>query len=104
MVPKPNKQLSPPFFELAHNKKTMTDLHAAKAKAAATYDAAADLFDHPANTFWDWFGRNTINKLDLKPGSLVLDVCCGSGASALPAAEQVGETGCVIGLILLINC
>lgn len=69
-------------------------------KAAATYDAAADLFDHPANVFWDRFGRSTINRLDLKPGALVLDVCCGSGASALPAAEAVGDNGYVIGIDL----
>ena len=24
----------------------------AKAKAATTYNAAADFYDHPANTFW----------------------------------------------------
>ena len=78
----------------------MTDLNEAKIKAAATYNSASDLFDHPANTFWDRFGRNTINKLDLKPGDVVLDVCCGSGASALPAAELVGDTGHVIGIDL----
>jgi len=78
----------------------MTNLNEAQTKAAATYNAAADLFDHPINTFWDRFGRNTINRLDLKPGSLVLDVCCGSGASALPAAMQVGTAGQVIGIDL----
>ncbi len=71
----------------------MTDLNEAQTKAAATYNAAADLFDHPINTFWDRFGRNTINRLGLKPGSLVLDVCSGSGASALPAAEKVELPG-----------
>ncbi|TAK61226.1 class I SAM-dependent methyltransferase [Methylobacter sp.] len=76
----------------------MTDLNEAKTKAAAAYNAASDLFDHPANTFWDRFGRNTVNRLDLKPGASVLDVCCGSGASALPAAEQVGHNGHVIGI------
>jgi ubiquinone/menaquinone biosynthesis C-methylase UbiE len=78
----------------------MTDLNEAKAKAAATYNVASDLFDHPANTFWDRFGRNTINRLDLKPGALVLDVCCGSGASALPAAKVVGNAGHVTGIDL----
>ncbi|MGR9087283.1 MAG: class I SAM-dependent methyltransferase [Gammaproteobacteria bacterium] len=78
----------------------MKDLNEAKAKAAAAYNAASDLFDHPANTFWDRFGRNTINRLGLKPGALVLDVCSGSGASALPAAEQVGDAGYVIGIDL----
>jgi ubiquinone/menaquinone biosynthesis C-methylase UbiE len=76
----------------------MTDLNETKAKAAAAYNAASDLFDHPANTFWDRFGRNTINRLDLKSGASVLDVCCGSGASALPAAEQVGHAGHVVGI------
>ncbi len=76
----------------------MSDLNEAKIKAAAAYNAASDLFDHPANTFWDRFGSSTINRLDLKPGASVLDVCCGSGASALPAAEQVGHTGQVIGI------
>lgn len=66
----------------------MKDLNEAKAKTAATYNAASDLFDHPTNTFWDRFGRNTINRLDLKPGASVLDVCYGSGASALPVADQ----------------
>ena len=30
----------------------------------------------------------------------MLDVCCGAGASALPAAEAVGQTGAVIGVDL----
>jgi ubiquinone/menaquinone biosynthesis C-methylase UbiE len=78
----------------------MKELSEAMAKAAATYNAASDLFDNPTNTFWDRFGCNTINRLNLQPGALVLDVCCGSGASALPAAEQIGETGYVIGIDL----
>lgn len=74
-----------------------------KKKAAATYNAAADFFDHPANTFWERYGRNTIKHLHLSPGARVLDVCCGSGASALPAAEVVGPTGLVIGIDLAEN-
>ncbi|NOT86161.1 MAG: class I SAM-dependent methyltransferase [Methylococcaceae bacterium] len=81
----------------------MTDLNTAQTKAAATYNAAADCFDHPVNTFWDRFGRNTVDRLDLKSGAVVLDVCCGSGASALPAAEQVGAAGQVIGIDLAEN-
>ncbi|MGZ3814813.1 MAG: hypothetical protein ACXVA0_23975 [Mucilaginibacter sp.] len=80
----------------------MNDLNEAKTKAAAAYNAASDLFDHPANTFWDRFGRNTINRLDLKPGASVLD---GSGASVLPAAEQVGYAGpCYLASMLQKNC
>jgi ubiquinone/menaquinone biosynthesis C-methylase UbiE len=71
-----------------------------KDKATATYNAAADFYDDPRNSFWDRFGRRTIERLDLQPGARVLDVCCGSGASALPAAEKVGSKGFVLGVDL----
>ena len=37
----------------------------AQAKAAATYNVAADSYDDPANAFWDRFGRRTIDRLQL---------------------------------------
>jgi ubiquinone/menaquinone biosynthesis C-methylase UbiE len=79
---------------------TISDDAAAKARAAATYNAAADHYDDPANAFWERFGRRTIERLSLAPGARVLDVCCGSGASALPAAERVGPAGHVLGVDL----
>ena len=69
----------------------------AKLKAATTYNAAADHFDDGPLAFWDRYGRETIERLRLKPGSIVLDVGCGSGASAIPAAKAVGPHGRVIG-------
>jgi ubiquinone/menaquinone biosynthesis C-methylase UbiE len=72
----------------------------AKIKAAKTYNSAADHFDNPALGFWDVHGRRTIELLALRPGSTVLDVGCGTGASALPAAEVVGPGGRVIGVDL----
>lgn len=75
----------------------------AQKKAAATYNAAADFFDHPANTFWERYGRRTIELLGLSEGERVLDVCCGSGASAIPAAQAVGPMGSVIGVDLAEN-
>jgi ubiquinone/menaquinone biosynthesis C-methylase UbiE len=68
--------------------------------AAHTYNAAADRFDAGPLSFWDRFGRRTVERLDLHAGARVLDVCCGSGASALPAAERVGPSGEVLGLDL----
>jgi len=78
----------------------MKPLAEAQARAAATYDAAADAYDDAANTFWDRFGRRTVHRLGLAAGARVLDVCCGSGASAIPAAEAVGATGSVLGVDL----
>jgi ubiquinone/menaquinone biosynthesis C-methylase UbiE len=72
----------------------------AKLRAAATYNAASDHFDDDPLSFWDRAGRRTVEGLTLPPGSTVLDVACGSGASALPAAEQVGSNGTVIGVDL----
>jgi ubiquinone/menaquinone biosynthesis C-methylase UbiE len=81
----------------------MTTPDEAKARAAATYNAAADFYDDPANAFWHRFGRRTIERLGLPAGAHVLDVCCGSGASALPAAEAVGPGGSVLGIDLAEN-
>ena len=72
----------------------------AQERAAFTYNAAADFFDASPLSFWDYFGRRTIELASLPSGSRVLDVCCGAGASALPAAEAVGPRGNVIGVDL----
>jgi ubiquinone/menaquinone biosynthesis C-methylase UbiE len=78
-------------------------MDSAKTRAASTYNAAADHFDAPPLAFWDRIGRRTLAKLSLSPGAQVLDVCCGSGASAIPAAEIVGPTGRVLGVDLAEN-
>jgi ubiquinone/menaquinone biosynthesis C-methylase UbiE len=75
----------------------------AKRRARATYDAAAESFDDPALSFWDRFGRQTVERLDLPTGATVLDACAGSGASAIPAAQRVGPTGRVLAVDLADN-
>src|SRR5436190_5084888 len=75
----------------------------AKQKAAATYNAASDFYDHPVNSFWERYGRNTVARLGIGSGAQILDVCCGSGASAIPAAEAVGPQGFVLGIDLADN-
>lgn len=78
----------------------MNNLKEAKTKTALAYNAAADLFDHPVSSFWHYFGRQTVERIKLRPGERVLDVCSGSGGSALPAAEIVGLNGQVIAVDL----
>ena len=72
----------------------------AQSRAAFAYNAAADFYDASPLSFWNYFGRRTIELLSLPIGSRVLDVCCGAGASALPAAQVVGQAGKVMGIDL----
>jgi 2-polyprenyl-3-methyl-5-hydroxy-6-metoxy-1,4-benzoquinol methylase len=72
----------------------------AKLRAATTYNAASDHFDDEPLGFWKRYGERTIERLALRSGARVLDVGCGTGASALPAADRVGPTGRVIGVDL----
>lgn len=72
----------------------------AKVTVAATHNAAADHFDAGPLAFRDRYGRRTVERLHLAPGARVLDVGCGSGASAIPAAQSVGAGGRVIGVDL----
>jgi ubiquinone/menaquinone biosynthesis C-methylase UbiE len=74
-----------------------------KARTASVFNTAADNFDHSALGFWDYFGSKTVDQLSLQTGAQVLDVCCGSGASAIPAAEAVGPSGLVVGIDLADN-
>ncbi len=71
-----------------------------KMKAAAAYNAAADHFDDEALGLWAKYGGRTVERLALQPGATVLDVGCGTGASAIPAAEQIGPEGKVIAVDL----
>jgi ubiquinone/menaquinone biosynthesis C-methylase UbiE len=59
----------------------------ATTQAKTIFNSAADYFDAPAMSFWGRFGQRTIEHLQLQPGNKVLDVCCGSGASTIPAAN-----------------
>jgi ubiquinone/menaquinone biosynthesis C-methylase UbiE len=75
----------------------------AKVRAASTYNAAADFFDAPALSFWNRIGQRTVERMSLKHGACVLDACCGSGASAIPAAKAVRPNGRLLGVDLAEN-
>jgi SAM-dependent methyltransferase len=71
-----------------------------RAATAATYDAASDHYDAEPLSFWVRYGERTVDRLGLSAGASVLGVCCGSGASAVPAAEHVGPGGRVLAVDL----
>jgi ubiquinone/menaquinone biosynthesis C-methylase UbiE len=70
----------------------------ASLKSATVYNAAADHFDAEPLAFWSRHGQKTIDLLSLRAGDSVLDVGCGTGTSALPAAETVGAEGRVVAI------
>jgi ubiquinone/menaquinone biosynthesis C-methylase UbiE len=88
------------FGDMSEDSPMEKIIEPAKLKAATTYNAAADHFDDGPLAFWDRYGRGTIERLRLKSGSVVLDVGCGSGASAIPAGKVVGPHGHIIGVDL----
>jgi ubiquinone/menaquinone biosynthesis C-methylase UbiE len=67
-------------------------------RAARAYGAAADHYGSASLSFWDRFGAATVARLPLAAGDSVLDLCCGAGASAIPAARAVGPAGRVLGI------
>jgi ubiquinone/menaquinone biosynthesis C-methylase UbiE len=67
-------------------------------RAARVYGAAADHYDLGSLSFWDRFGAATIKRLAVPAGSSVLDLCCGAGASAIPAAHSAGPAGRVLAI------
>lgn len=64
-------------------------------KTRQAFDAAAANFTALGKYLWDPIGAATAAVADPKPGQRVLDACCGAGASAIPAARQVGLHGAV---------
>ena len=61
-------------------------------RSAATYDTVIPFFAR--------FGERLVEHAGVGPGDRVLDLACGLGASALPAASRVGSQGVVVGVDL----
>ncbi|MBO3751427.1 methyltransferase domain-containing protein [Streptosporangiaceae bacterium NEAU-GS5] len=59
------------------------------------FDRADAEFAMLAPHLWDPIGRATVDVADVGPGERVLDICCGSGGSAIPAAAAAGPHGSV---------
>lgn len=57
------------------------------------FDAGQAEFDLLTPLLWSPLGAATVRVAAPRPGDRVLDVCCGAGSSAIPAARAVGETG-----------
>ncbi|WP_132880215.1 class I SAM-dependent methyltransferase [Tamaricihabitans halophyticus] len=59
------------------------------------FDDGSEHFAHWTPLLWAPIGRKLAAMADPGVGERVLDACCGTGASALPAANAVGPSGWV---------
>lgn len=59
------------------------------------FDAAAADFAALGRHLWEPVGADAVSVAVPQPGERVLDACCGTGASAVPSARQVGPGGLV---------
>jgi SAM-dependent methyltransferase len=64
-----------------------------KADVGDVFDAGQKEFAVLAPVLWNPLGEATVAEADPRPGDRVLDVCCGAGSSAIPAARAVGVSG-----------
>lgn len=64
-------------------------------RIARQYDFTNDVISFGMHRLWK---ARAINALSLKKDGRYLDVCCGTGDLALKIADQLDETGCVVGL------
>ena len=64
-----------------------------QARIRGAFDAAAADFTALGRHLWEPIGRAAVAVADPRPGERVLDACCGTGASAIPAARLVGVEG-----------
>jgi 2-polyprenyl-3-methyl-5-hydroxy-6-metoxy-1,4-benzoquinol methylase len=67
-------------------------------RAARRYGAAAEHYGLASLGLWDRFRAAAVSRLGLAAADSVLDLCCGAGASASPAARAVGAAGHVLGI------
>ncbi|WP_323958949.1 methyltransferase domain-containing protein [Arthrobacter sp. JZ12] len=57
------------------------------------FNDAAEHFERLAPALWNPMGNAVVAAAGLSLDQRVLDVCCGSGASTIPAAQEVGPGG-----------
>lgn len=74
-----------------------------KARVAAAFDRASGTYDQVGTEYFAPAGRFLVSRTAPQPGERVLDVGCGRGASAIPAAHAVGASGSVLATDLAVS-
>jgi len=68
---------------------------AGRTELRGAFDAAVADFTALGRHLWEPIGAVAVSVASPQPGERVLDACCGTGASAIPAARLVGGHGLV---------
>lgn len=63
--------------------------------AGEVFDRGAAVFERIAPALWNPMGNAVVAAADISLEERVLDACCGSGASTIPAAQSTGPGGLV---------
>ncbi|MQA81038.1 MAG: methyltransferase domain-containing protein [Streptosporangiales bacterium] len=63
------------------------------AEVTEPFDTGHREFGALSPLLWQPLGSALVERAGPRPGERVLDACCGDGASAIPAARAVGESG-----------
>lgn len=71
-----------------------------ESQGGTKYDQGAADFERLSPVLWNTVGNLLAAAAQLDFGDRVLDACCGTGASAIPAAQFVGSEGLVDGVDL----
>jgi ubiquinone/menaquinone biosynthesis C-methylase UbiE len=65
---------------------------------AAVFDRTASRYDRIGPAIFSYFGNHLVEMAGIYKGMKVLDVGTGRGAILFPAAQKVGQGGCVVGI------
>jgi ubiquinone/menaquinone biosynthesis C-methylase UbiE len=71
-----------------------------RAAIVGVFDRSATTYDQVGVAFFGVVGRQLVDDANVRAGERVLDVGCGRGAVAFPAAERVGAQGSVLAVDL----
>lgn len=78
----------------------MTSVNEHKEWVAGVFDRASDSYAHTGPKIFTYFGKKFVEFSEISSGSRILDVACGRGAVLIPASEECGKSGDVIGIDL----
>ena len=76
----------------------MTGIDAHSSPSRRRYDSVARVYDGVTELFYGHARRVAIEHLQLKPGSIVLDVACGTGLNFPYIVARLGDAGVLVGV------